>query len=242
VRTDTRIALAVIAVYAVLSIILLPSGEYLRALGGGLAIFGIIAGLADSWGRGPIPGPSVLAVAFGAGAVLVMPTFPALGGTTPAAVPLGFLGMQAAVLWWAALRWQTPAGARRRVSLRRAWGFALAAAAALCAIAAIPATLSVVAGEVPARRMLLIVPAYFGGLLGAATAYWLLQRVAHLATGRYLIGVLGGACVYGAVAPVVQLFDKRPMSPREMLAIALVCGGLVGPAVTLSSTDDVAAA
>lgn len=68
-------------------------------------------------------------------------------------------------------------------------------------------------------------PAYFIGLLFAATLYWLLQRISHLATGHYLIGFLGGICVYGAVAPVVELIENEPMSPGMMFVIALIAGG-----------------
>lgn len=241
-RTDTRIALTVIGVYSLLSLALLPAYEYLRALGGGAAVFGIVAGLAGSRGRGPIPGLSVLAVAFGAGAVLAIPTFPAMGGITPAAVPLGFLGMQAAMLLWAALRWDPPREEPKRMPLFQAWKFGLFAAAGLSVIAAVPALLITLRGSGPGPRILLVFPAYAVGLLGAATCYWLLQRVAHLATGRYLIGALGGFCAYGAFAPVVQLFEGEPMDLKMMVVIAAIAGGLVGPAVSLSARDEVAAA
>ena len=104
-----------------------------------------------------------------------------------------------------------------------------------------PVLLALGSGGRRATPLLLVYPGYVGGLLAAAIAYWLLQRLAHLATGRYLIGVLGGACVYGAVMPVVAVLDGKPMSVGVGLAVAGIAGGFVGPAVAFNLTDDVAA-
>ena len=51
------------------------------------------------------------------------------------------------------------------------------------------------------------------------------------------IGFIGGTCVYAAVAPVVGLSEKDPISIGTMLMLAAVCGGLVGPAVALNRTE-----
>jgi MFS family permease len=68
--------------------------------------------------------------------------------------------------------------------------------------------------------------------------YWSLQGFARLAAGRYLIGVLGGFCLYGAVAPIVMIFNNEPMDIRMMSAVAAVCGFLVGPPVALGLLAD----
>lgn len=231
-NTDTVVVGALVALYFVLSLVLLPLEEYPRALIGGTAVFGSVAVAAYHAGRGPLSGSSMLAVAFISAVMLVIPAFPALGGTAHrVGVPLGFLGMQTAVLIWAAFRWQQPPPAKERISLKEAWTFAFFIALALSAVATIPVLLIVMIGGGIGVRILWVYPAYFVGFAAAATLYWLLQRIAHLATGRYLIGFLGGMCVYGAAAPIAALF--RPMSPSMMLLTALIAGGLVGPALAL---------
>jgi hypothetical protein len=232
VDVDTAVAISVAVLYLVLALVLLPVGEYPRALGGGLVVFALVAAAAWRLGRGAIRGSSVLAVAFASAAVLVVPTFPAMGGRVRAAVPLGFLGMQAAMLLWASRRW-TPRPPEARTPLRTAWAAGALAAALLGAVATIPILLMVFTGDADSTRVLLVYPGYFAGMLAAATAYWLLQRIAHLAVGRYLIGAVAGTCVYGAVAPVVVLLRGEPFDPAMMVAISAIAGGLLGPALAL---------
>lgn len=233
--TDNRVAGAVVALYLVLAAALLPPAEHPRMLGGGLLVFGGVAALARWLGRGPLSPLSVLAVEIVSAIVLLMPTLPAMGGTHPAAVPIGFLGVQAAVLSWAALRWRRPPGAMPRTSLLAAWRHGFLMAVLLCAFATIPVLLAVSAGDAAPAGIVWLYPAYFAGMIGAATSYWLLQRIAHLATGRYLIGVLGGVCVYGAVMPLVAMVEPggEPLGTGTMLVLALAAGCLVGPAVAL---------
>jgi hypothetical protein len=232
-RMDGAIAVGVIAAYLVLSLVLLPRGEYPRAIGTALLIFALIAGAARLLGRGAVPGFSVIAVAAAAAWVLAVPTFPAMGGTVPAAVPLGFMGSQAAALLWVALRWE-PRAPARRIRLLDAWAFGAAASLILCAIATIPLVL-VARSEGLSSPVLLVYVAYVAGFMAAATLFWMLQRAATLATGLYLIGVLGGACVYGAMAPIMSLVEREPIHPGEMLLIALLIGAFVGPAVAFGS-------
>jgi hypothetical protein len=227
-RVDNGIAAGVVAAYLALSLVLLPPGEYPRAIGGALLIFGLIAGAARLLGRGAVPDFSVLAVAVASAAVLAVPTFPAMGGTVPAAVPLGFLGSQAAALLWVTLRWE-PRAPSRRVGLREAWSAGLMMSLFLCAIATIPILLGVLT-EGFSSTMLLVYVAYVAGFMAAATLFWALQRVTHLATGLYGLGILGGACVYGAMAPIMALVEREPLDSGEMLMIALLAGAFVGPA------------
>jgi hypothetical protein len=51
------------------------------------------------------------------------------------------------------------------------------------------------------------------------------------------MGVLGGTCVYGAIAPVVFIFNNEPIKLPLLFAIAAICGGFIGPALALDSTD-----
>lgn len=236
IRTDAAIAGAVVGLYLVLALALLPAREYPRAVGGALLIFGLVAGAAHLLGRGRVPAFSVMGIAMASTAVLAAPAFPALGGTVPAAVPIGFLGAHAAALLWTALRWR-PGPPAPPMKLLRAWGLGLLAALVLSVIATIPIVLSVlVEGPSP---LLLVYACYFAGFLGAATLFWLLQRVVHLATGLYLASVLAGTCVYGAVMPVVAMVKAEPISPLQMLMIGLLAGAFVGPAVAFgnASTD-----
>ena len=234
VRTDTRVAVAVVGFYFILAAALLPRSEYARALGLSAVTFAAVALVADRLGRGPIPGLSLMAVAFAAAAVLWVPTFPAMGGTSRQAVPVGFLGMQAAAILYAALRWQAPAQAPSKTSLRSAWTFGIIAATGISVVATIPIVLGVLSPGPFDLRFLWVYAGYYAGLLAAATCYWLLQRIAHLATGRYLIGVLGGTSLYLAVSPVFAMSNGEPLLSAKTLIVAAIAGGLVGPAVALS--------
>lgn len=231
---DLIVACAVVVLYTILTVALLPVAEYPRALGAGALVLAGTAAVARMLGRGPIGWLGVYAVMAVAAVVLVFPTFPAMGGTQPVATPLGFLGTQAAVLLYGALRWQPRPAVATHVPLRRAWQFALMAALALSAIAAIPVLVVLVTEGARGILVLLVFPGYVIGMLGAATAVWLLQRIAHLATGCYLIGVLGGFCLYGAIGPAVDLFDRKPIDPHEIVVIASILGAMVGPAVALA--------
>ena len=237
--TDTRVAAGAVALYILLVLFLLPVSEYGRALGAATLVFGGVIAFAARVGRGPLPGMSVLAVAFVATAVLAMPTFPAMGGTVRAAVPIGFLGVQAAVLLWGALRWAPRPPPPNPTRLRTAWGVGAAIAAGLSVIATIPVLLSLDNDGRAALPLLFVYPAYFAGMLGAATVFWALQRLSHLAVGRYLIGVLGGCFLYGAIAPIVALTRAEPMELNTMSIITLLCASYVGPAVTLDTGEDV---
>lgn len=236
VDTDTRVAAGLAALYLVLSVVLLPLRAYPHALGGGLAVFAVVVGIARTMGRGKIHGMSVFAVAVGAALVLVVPAFSARHA---AAVPLAILGLQAAVLLWAAGRWTPRPPARERTPLREAWMAGIFFGAGLSALATIPIVIGFLADGWSAAPMLLVYPGYFAGTLSAATVYWMLQRVAHLAVGRYLVGVLGGFCVYGAMAPIVVLLKEAPLLDLGlMVLLSFIPGSVVGPAVALEFADD----
>lgn len=237
-KTDFRLAVAGITAYFALTLLLLPVSEYLRAIGGAALIFGMVAVVARRLGRGSVPGLSVLGVAFAAFAILVMPTLPAMGGTVMRAIPLGFFGVQLAALFWAVLRWRPRSPATKRVPLVATLVGGAAAAVSLSILATIGILLGLLHGLDAVPALAFVYVSYFVGALAAAIVYWLLQSIAHLATGRYLIGVLGGICFYGAIAPVVSVIDEKPMSPWMMLVVAAIAGGLVGPALALEYEDD----
>lgn len=234
---DLTVACVVIAIYMIAVVVFLPAREYLRALGGGLAVFGVIAGAMRLIGRGSIHGLAVFAVAFASSAVLSLPTYPAMGGRTRAAIPIGFLGVLASVLLFASMRWVPRPPKRSRVSLGAAMTRALLMGTALSFVAAIPIGLSFFSGN-GAGPLVWVFPAYFVGFGGAAVSYWALQRIDHLATGRYLLGAIGGFCFYGAITPVVSLIEREPFNVGMMVFFAAIAGGLVGPAVALGMTDD----
>jgi hypothetical protein len=232
--------LAAIAVfsYFVLAIGLLPPSEHARGVGSGLAVFLTVFLTAWKFGRRIQSGYSVAAVALVASAVLWMPTFPAMGGTSHRAVLIGFLGVQAAVLLWAAFWWQGPREQPSHVSLRAALRFGFLMAAGISGVAAVPVVLLLLTGGESSWGIVLVFPAYFVGFLSAAIIYWGLQRIENLAVGRYLIGVLGGACVYGAVGPVSDLLDHRPFDVHETLLVALIAGSFLGPTLALAWYDE----
>ncbi|HET7584739.1 MAG TPA: hypothetical protein VFK13_07525 [Gemmatimonadaceae bacterium] len=231
--TDVRIASALVALYFVATFTLLPYHESLRALAGGAIVFGGVLAIARTVKRGPVTWMDIFAVAVIAGAVLWVPTFPAMGGRVKAAIPLGFFGMHAAALLWAALRWTEPQRRPDRVSLVQAWRYALLSALVLSAVATIGVTMALHADVHRGIVVLWVYPAYFVGLLAAATCFWALQRFRHLAVGLYVIGVLAGICLYGAVAPLLPLLDGEPMHLSEMLMVTVIAGSIVGPPVAL---------
>lgn len=232
---DSRVAISVAALYLVLSAVLLPLRAYPHALGVGTAVFAVVVVIARTVGRGKIHGMSVFAVAVGSAVVLVVPAFSA---RRAAAVPLAVLGVQAAVLLWAAGRWNPRPPADERTPLREAWVTGALAGTGLSAIATIPIAIGFLTDGLSAAPMLLVYPGYFAGTLSAATVYWLLQRVTHLAVGRYLIGVLAGFCVYAAMAPIVLLLKEEPIDIWLMVLLASIPGSIVGPALALEFADD----
>ena len=229
---DRAVAAGAIALYGLAAVLVLPASEWARMLGLGAVVLAGVAAVARAMGDRRTPAGSILAVSFVGIAVLAAPGFPALGGRHLAAVPVGFLGSQAAALLWVSLRW-SPVPRGPRTPLRSALAFGAFAAAALSAVATIPIVFAFFADRRAGSTLLLAYPGYFAGFLAAGLAYWLLQGIAHRPVGRYLIGVLGGLCVYGAVAPVVYLLDDDPIGVGEMVALALVLGCLVGPPVAL---------
>ncbi|HEX2078091.1 MAG TPA: hypothetical protein VHG08_10285 [Longimicrobium sp.] len=228
-KIDVAIAAGVVLLYLLLSLALLPASEYPRALGYASLIFAAVA--AAAWAIGPgTPGLGVMAVAFAAFWVLGMPTLPAMGGRYPVAMPLAFLGTHAAALLWAVLRWRArPPGTM--IGLKEAWSVSLRWIARKAAPAALLVLIGLVASLREVVVFLWMIPAYIAGFGAAATAYWALQRIAHLATARYLMGFLAATCVYGAVGPVVFLMRDEPMDIGLMVLLGVVAGGFVGPPV-----------
>jgi len=241
-HTDTRVAFGVAGFYILLTAALLPVSEYPRALGIGAAIFIGVAGLAALLGRGGVPMYSVIGISFASFYLLVFPTLPAMGGPGAAATYLGFLGVQAAVLLWAACRWEPRSRAAMRTSPVPIWRMSALIATGISALATIPVIIALGTGRPEATSLLLIYPAYFAGFFAAGTVYWLLQPIAHLAVGRYLIGLLGGICVFLAVSPLIGIIQHQSIGLSMMLAVALIGGAFLGPAVTLQFDDAAPAA
>jgi hypothetical protein len=232
-RTDVATAGGIVLLYLLLAMALLPP----TAAVSGLVVFGVVAAVARAMRPGTLPGFSLMVVEFAAAVVLMLPTLAARGGTHPAAAPIGFLGAHAATMLWAALRWRPrPRGAM--LTFREAWVFGLGGAALLSVFVAIPIVIGLLIGHPEARPLLWVFPAYLAGFLAAATVFWVLQRIAHLATGRYLLSALAGACVYAAMGPVVTMMRGDPFDAWETLIIGLVLGGFVGPAVAFRWAQD----
>jgi drug/metabolite transporter (DMT)-like permease len=236
-KPDRVAAETAVILYFGLAALLLPRSEYLHSLGGGILTFGAI--ILASWfvKRGWLPGLSVLAVGFISFAVLVMPTLPAMGGRVLRAIPIGFVGVQAAILLWAVLQWPYTLAPRSHVSFGTVLQYGLFMATGISLVATLPILLTFFSDAASPKTILLAYPGYFAGFLAAAIVYWSLQSVAHLAVGRYLIGALGGTCVYGAIAPVVFLFRNEPIEFPLLIAIAAITGGFIGPALALDSKD-----
>jgi hypothetical protein len=237
VKSDLPIAIALLLCYLVLVLGLLPPDAYPLMLGGGVLLVIGTAFAAGVWPGTAAPAGSLMVVSFVASAVLVMPNFPAMGGSHPLAPPLGFLGAQVITLLWVALRWPPWRRSSTRTSLGEAVLFGAIAAVLLSVVASIPIAIALVVEPEEVGAILWVYPAYLAGALAASLLYWLLQGVAHRPTGLYLIGVLGGACVYGAIAPVVSLVDGEPLVLSELLEIATVCGVFVGPPVAFGVAE-----
>jgi hypothetical protein len=236
-KADQIAAGSAVILYFVAALYFLPGSEYLHALGGGALTFGAVVLASAVFKRGWLPGLSVLAVGFISFAILVMPTLPAMGGTVMTAIPIGFIGVQAAILLWAVLQWPYTLPTRSHLSFVSALQYGLVAAAIVSAVATIPIVLMFLSAGPAPKAILLVYPAYFAGFLSGAIIYWSLQRFTYLAVGRYLIGFLAGACVYGAVGPVVSLFRNEPIEAPLLISMAAICGGFVGPALMLNSKE-----
>jgi hypothetical protein len=236
-KIDQIAAQVGVLLYLACAVFLLPPSEYFHAVGGGLLVFSAVVALSQFKGRGWLPGGSVLVVGFAATAILVMPTLPAMGGTERRAIPIGFLGVQATILLWACMQWPYLRRPKDHVSLATALKYGFLFAAGLSVVASLPILLTLMSDAPSPRAILLTYPAYFAGFVSAAIIYWSLQRIAHLAFGRYLIGILGGMCVYGAVGPVVFLFQNEKIDIPMLVAIAAIAGGFVGPALALNATE-----
>lgn len=237
VNGDRGIALALTVVYAAVVVGFLPPELYLRMLVGAWLLFAAVVVLARQVGNRSTPAMTILLVQLAAAALLVMPSFPAMGGRHPAAVVIGFLGTQVAGLLWVTHRWAPGARTPNR-SLASVVGFALLVFLGISVIASIPIGLILLLDAREWLPVLLVYPAYLAGALGAGAIYWVLQGIGHRPSGRYLLGVLGGFCVYFAVGPVVAILDGEPMDPVPLVVIGVVAGCLVGPAVAFGWYDD----
>jgi hypothetical protein len=231
--SDRPIAYAVLAAYVALVVWLVPpDGQPLMLIGVSVLTAGVV--IADRlWGLRATNSLTILVVSFIGVAVLVFPNFPAMGGTSPAAVSLGFLGSQGLALLWLALRWTPSPPRRTRGSLPESLTFGVLAALVLSALATLPIVIATFAEPSEVVGILWVYPAYFAGATAASLLYWLLQGALHRPVGRYLIGALAGMCLYGAVAPVVSMVEGEPLVITEMIAIATVAGVLVGPPVAM---------
>jgi hypothetical protein len=184
-------------------------------------------------GKVTVPSGSIFAVTVVSAGVLVMPSFPAMGGKYPDAVWIGFLGTQVLGVLWVALCWK-PDRPRNRITLRRGLSFASKLVGLVSLVAAIPVALLILLDRNEGLKSSLVFPAYVLGALLATLSYWVLQPLQHRPVARYVIGCLGGFCVYSAVGPVVSIMDGDPVRIREIVGGGLVCGCLVGPSVAFS--------
>jgi hypothetical protein len=238
VNINYFVAAAAAFIYLDLVLFKLPSARWPHMAAGAIVLAGGVFLMSRLLrGRTPLPTGVFITSIIGT-VVLAVPNFPAMGGHDPGAVPIGFLGSQALVLLWIALRWSVPDPKKPRAGLRTVLTTSALSAIGLSVIATIGIIRHFVMGRPGVSTLLLVYPAYFVGLGCAGLVYWSLQGVAHLAAGRYLIGVLGGFCLYGAVAPIVMILDHEPMDIRMMSAVAAVCGFLVGPPVALGLLAD----
>jgi hypothetical protein len=154
------------------------------------------------------------------------------------------IGYVAALVIWALLRWQPPPPRRVPLTfeqhLRGALSVAVFAAVAFSLIAGVILLLGgadSTAGPDRLGLFLRIVAGYFAGAIGGAITYALLRSLSDSAVGTVLLGWVIGTCCYGAVAPAVAFSEAQsgtPMSGWAQLAVALLCGLVVGPVTALS--------
>ncbi len=226
-------AAAIAYVAAVCS--LLPADAWPRTLLSALAVFGGLATAARLIPREKPQGFSILIAQFAAAAVLLVPTFPAMGGPGGRASLLAGGGVILAGAFWASLRFEGLLEQRKHhVSLGTALKAGGVFALGLSAMATIPLVIAFFSDARSAAKLSLVYPAYFAGGAGAALSYWLLQRVEHRPWGLYLIGVMAGFCLYAAVGPVVAIFDGEPIVLADIASIGFACGCLVGPPAAFS--------
>lgn len=231
---DKSIAWLAMGAYFVGVFLYLSPYQYLRAGLGAALLFGALIFVARLLDDRPIHGMEVLGVAFVTGAMLLFPEFPAEGGHSPAGLITGAFGTEAAVLLWAVYRWpEDQAAEEEKTSLSECLFWGAGMALFLSIIASIPILLAAASEVEGWTSMLLVYPGYFAGFLAAGLVYWLLQSISHYATGRYLVGVLCGSCVYGAVGPLLDMFDPGGMNTKDVIVAVVACGFLVGPAVAL---------
>lgn len=233
-RFDKMVAWGAVGVYFAGAILLLSPYQYLRAILAMALLFGTLVVIARILEEDPMTGMGVLVVAIISGAILLVPEFPAMGGHSRNGLITGAFGPEAAVLLWAAYRWngdQATRGDPTPLGTCLLWGAGMAVFLSL--VASIPIGLAVLGKVEGWKAMLMVYPGYFLGFMAAALVYWSLQSISHHSTGRYLIGVLCGICIYGAVGPIVELFDREAITAGESVVAAVVCGFLVGPAVAL---------
>jgi hypothetical protein len=229
--SDVSVAVTVVATYLLAAALYFPTTMWPRAVGGAAMAFALLYVGGVRWrGRRVIP-QATLAVAFSLFALLVMPTFPAMGGRGATDSLLGLLGMQVGVLAFGVAVWEPKSPRREHLPFRTIQRGAAFAAIFLSAIATVAVIVMLFTDAASGIKLLTVYPAYFVGCAAAGAILWCFQRIDHLATGRYLAGLLGAACLYGAAAPVVALLDTRPMSLGLGLVIALGAGGVLGPAM-----------
>lgn len=228
-------AYAILSIYAVLVVAMLPGDAYPLMFFGLAALVSAVLVADRIWGARETHGMTVMAVSFVGAAVLVVPNFPAMGGGHRAAVPLGFVGSQGVALLWITSRWTPEQKRKERSSLGRCLGGGALAALGLSAIATIPIAIMLLSEPQKAASVLWVYPAYLAGATTAALFYWLLQGVSHRPIGKYAIGLLGGMCMYAAVGPVASAMKDQPMSVTEFLMVGLVLGVLVGPPVVIEA-------
>jgi hypothetical protein len=217
-------------VYLLAAAAMLPQSEWPRALGGAVLIFGGLH-VEGSVRRGKrMLTMASLFLAFGIALVLVIPTFPAMGGRGGTSTVLGFIGVQLALLVRGVARWVPSDQSEEQIAFAQAITVAMFVAVGISLIASIPIGLALLSGSKEVMQILWVYPAYFIGAFAVAVTVWSLQGLRQYATGRYLIGVIGASCVYGAVMPVVAATRDRPESLGRSVLLVLVLGGLLGPA------------
>lgn len=233
---DQTLARWMAAAYLMVGLLSLPPAVWPRAAGLALLLMLTAVLVAGRLGRGRLALFEVFGVTLAAAAVLAVPTFPAYGGEGHWATWYGGLGAQAVTLLWVAERWVSPGPTPRR--LRLSFGevmrYALIATLLLSAVATIPIILILWSDDPRRHLMLGVYPSYLAGFAAAGVAYWSLQGIAHTGTGRYLLGMLGGICVYGAAAPVALASRGEPFELPMAVGIAYVAGALVGPSIALT--------
>lgn len=234
--TDRTVSATIAVVYLASGPLLLPREAWLRSIGLGAVVMLAATAIAAFIGRRPLAWIEPLAVTMIAALLLWFPTFPAFGGPGSRVSLFGALGAQVVTLLWLAQRWVNPGRTpmHLRTSLQSSLGFGALAALGLSAIATIPILVLLLSGDPKGLTILWVYPAYFCGTLSAALIYWLLQGISHMAVGRYLIGMLGGLCIYAAVGPIAFALDHDPFDVRQILTLAYIAGSIVGPAVALT--------